>query len=204
MRSSTVLGLSFALPKKMHNLHIYIKKMVTNVFFVSCVFCIPPPPSPLFTFYRHISVYLIDEKGWNIFFNTETKVGILVEIEAPQRVIRDKFTNEGPVLRLPVFSGEISDCHFVLDPVFLRTQGWPLELQKQEEQLCPSDLHSSAKPKLKHLRLYLRWSSYTLYLPTCQVGVTIGNSGLCCCVCMTSFKHYLTMLVQNSSDHYLP
>ena len=29
----------------------------------------------------------------------------------------------------------------------------------------------------------------TLYLPTCQLRVTVGDSGLCCCVCVTSFKH---------------
>ena len=30
---------------------------------------------------------------------------------------------------------------------------------------------------------------YTLYVLTCLVIVTVGDSGLCCCVCVTSFKH---------------
>ena len=32
----------------------------------------------------------------------------------------------------------------------------------------------------------------TLYLLACQVRVTVGDSGLCYCVCVTSFKHQLT------------
>ena len=38
-------------------------------------------------------------------------------------------------------------------------------------------------------RMYLWWSLCTLYLLACQVGVAIGDSGLCCCVCVTSFKY---------------
>ena len=30
------------------------------------------------------------------------------------------------------------------------------------------------------------WSFCTVYLLTCQVRVTVGDSGLCCCVCVTS------------------
>ena len=35
---------------------------------------------------------------------------------------------------------------------------------------------------------YLQWSLCTLYLLVCQVRVTVGNSGLCCCVCVMSFE----------------
>ena len=31
-------------------------------------------------------------------------------------------------------------------------------------------------------------SLVTLYLLACHVRVTIGDSGLCCCVCVTSFE----------------
>ena len=34
----------------------------------------------------------------------------------------------------------------------------------------------------------------TLYLLACQVRVTVGDSGLCCCVCVTSFECQLTPL----------
>ena len=37
---------------------------------------------------------------------------------------------------------------------------------------------------------YFWWSLCTLYLLACQVRVTVGDSGLCCCVCVTSFLAY--------------
>ena len=49
-------------------------------------------------------------------------------------------------------------------------------------------------PRLSHsswalyLRMYLWWSLRTWYLLACQVRVTVGASGLCCCVCVTSFE----------------
>ena len=41
-------------------------------------------------------------------------------------------------------------------------------------------------------RMYLWWSLFTLCLHTCQVRVTVGNSGLCCCTCVTYFERWLT------------
>ena len=38
------------------------------------------------------------------------------------------------------------------------------------------------------LRMYLWWSLCTLYLLACQVRVTVGDSVLCRCVCVTSFE----------------
>ena len=35
---------------------------------------------------------------------------------------------------------------------------------------------------------YLWWSLCTLYLHACQARVTIGDSGLCCCISVTYFK----------------
>ena len=31
------------------------------------------------------------------------------------------------------------------------------------------------------------WSLCTLYLHSCQASVTVGDSGLCCCVCVKSY-----------------
>ena len=39
------------------------------------------------------------------------------------------------------------------------------------------------------LRMYLWWSLCTLYLHACQVRVTVGDSGLCCCTCVMYFQH---------------
>ena len=36
-------------------------------------------------------------------------------------------------------------------------------------------------------KLYLWWSLCTLYLHACQVRVTVGDTGLCCCTCVTYF-----------------
>ena len=43
-------------------------------------------------------------------------------------------------------------------------------------------------------RMYFWWSLCTLYLHACQVRVAVGDSGLCCCSCVTYFKHKLTPL----------
>ena len=46
--------------------------------------------------------------------------------------------------------------------------------------------------------MYLWWTEdaplVEFYLLTCQARVTIGDSGLCCCVCVMSFEHCLTPL----------
>ena len=44
------------------------------------------------------------------------------------------------------------------------------------------------------LLMYLWWYLCTLYLLECQVRVTIGDSGLCCCDCVTFLKCYFTPL----------
>ena len=50
----------------------------------------------------------------------------------------------------------------------------------------------------KH-RLYFWWSLCTLYLLACQVRVTVGDSGLCCCTCDTYFERQLTFLCIESA-----
>ena len=37
------------------------------------------------------------------------------------------------------------------------------------------------------------WSLCTLYLHACQVRVTVGDSGLCCCTLVTYFFRFLAM-----------
>ena len=44
------------------------------------------------------------------------------------------------------------------------------------------------------LRTYLWWSSCTLYLLACQMRVTVRDSGVCCCVHLTSLERRLTPL----------
>ena len=39
----------------------------------------------------------------------------------------------------------------------------------------------------------------TLYLHTCQVRITVGDSGLCCSVCVTSLGRSLTPLCVDSN-----
>ena len=46
-------------------------------------------------------------------------------------------------------------------------------------------------------RMYPWWGLYTvtLYLLVCQVRVTVGDSGLCSCLCVMSFECWLTPLL---------
>ena len=37
-------------------------------------------------------------------------------------------------------------------------------------------------------KMYLWWRSCTFYLHACHVRVTVGDLGLCCCSCVTSFE----------------
>ena len=46
--------------------------------------------------------------------------------------------------------------------------------------------------------MYLWWSLCTLNLHAYQVRVTVGDSGLCCCTCVTYFKCWLTSLCVDS------
>ena len=51
--------------------------------------------------------------------------------------------------------------------------------------------------------MYLWWSLYTLYLHACQVRVTLGDSGLCCCACATSVEPKLTPLCLGFAPAFL-
>ena len=57
-----------------------------------------------------------------------------------------------------------------------------------------SFIHKYKVHKLHH-RMYLRWSLCSLYLHACQVRVTVGDSGLCCCTCVTYFQRLINSLV---------
>ena len=48
--------------------------------------------------------------------------------------------------------------------------------------------------------MHLWWSLCTLYLHACQVRVTVGDSGLYCCICVTSFGRWLTPLCVDSAQ----
>ena len=43
--------------------------------------------------------------------------------------------------------------------------------------------------------MYLWWSLCTSYLHACQMRVTVGDSGLCCCACVAYFEHLFNSLV---------
>ena len=45
------------------------------------------------------------------------------------------------------------------------------------------------KLKVKHFEDVPLVELCTLYLHACQVRVTVGDSGLCCCTCVTHFEH---------------
>ena len=49
------------------------------------------------------------------------------------------------------------------------------------------------------LWMYLWCSLCTLYLHACQVRVTVGDSDLCCCACVTYFECWLTPLSVDSA-----
>ena len=51
----------------------------------------------------------------------------------------------------------------------------------------------------KTTRLYLWWNLCTLFLLACQVRVTLGDSDLCCCVCVMSFARSLAPLCADSA-----
>ena len=48
-------------------------------------------------------------------------------------------------------------------------------------------------------RMYLWWSLCTLYLLPCQVRVTVGDSGLCCCVCVRLYTWHTDTGVLSSA-----
>ena len=54
------------------------------------------------------------------------------------------------------------------------------------------------------LSMYLWWSLCTLYLLACLVKGTVVDSGLCCCVCVTSFQRYYLPCVLISHELSCP
>ena len=76
----------------------------------------------------------------------------------------------------------VFDHHFYMSRVAARLK----TLQDHGTQQC-WELHED---KMK-MKMYLWWSLCTLYLHACQVRVTVGDSGLCCCtsVCVTYLKY---------------
>ena len=53
-----------------------------------------------------------------------------------------------------------------------------------------------------NMRMYLWWSLCTLCLHACQVRVTVGDSGLCCCICVTYFERKLTPLLVDTCTSF--
>ena len=60
--------------------------------------------------------------------------------------------------------------------------------------------------KLKGTWMYLWWSLCSLHLHACQVSISVGDSGLCCCACVMTFKCKLTPLcveVEGKSENWV-
>ena len=68
-----------------------------------------------------------------------------------------------------------------------------------------NDTRGTSSKVYVHPQVYLWWSLCTLCLHTCQVRVTVGNSGLCCWTYITYLERWLTPLFFNINNHsYLP
>ena len=55
---------------------------------------------------------------------------------------------------------------------------------------CKYKVHKLHQRYVLNQRMYGWWSLCTLHLHACQVRVTVGDSGLCCCTCATCFERY--------------
>ena len=72
------------------------------------------------------------------------------------------------------------------------------ETERSPERLCTINtqelwfyirVNASNINCIRGTSMYIWWSLCTLlYLHACQVRVTVGDSGLCCCTCVTYFQ----------------
>ena len=70
----------------------------------------------------------------------------------------------------------------------------PGSRRRRKHLICKSETERGPERSCKintQGRMYLWWSLRTLYLHACQVRVTVGDSGLCCCTCVTYFELWL-------------
>ena len=81
--------------------------------------------------------------------------------------------------------------------VFLAKSAWASSFNADHVRFTSSKAHEKFTPlkkcsfkrrrRRRNLRMYLRWGLCTLYLLACLV-ITVGDSGLCCCTCVTYFE----------------
>ena len=72
----------------------------------------------------------------------------------------------------------------------LELSGWSLSEKAQIDNVVLSKLNVILTYQIQfksNSRMYLWWNLCTLYLHVCQVGVSVGDSGLCC-TCATYFE----------------
>ena len=76
-----------------------------------------------------------------------------------------------------------------------RSSNWILTSYHQQQKITPGQSPSVIviKCTLKN-SFQVNWSLCTLYLRACQVRVTAGDSGLCCCACVMYIERSLTPL----------
>ena len=73
----------------------------------------------------------------------------------------------------------------------------PGSRRKRKHFICISETERGPERSCKintHGRMHFWWSLCTLYLHACRVRVTVGDSGLCCCTCVTYFEPWLAPL----------
>ena len=116
-------------------------------------------------------------------------------------VLNRIFTSKFPNIVSP---DQVSPHHFLLNNYYWSVaDGWTSDFPTSKEWVkgVVTDIldysysvvlavDCAASWNMMYQRIYLRWSLGTLYLPACQVRVTVGNSGRSCCrACVTSFEH---------------
>ena len=70
----------------------------------------------------------------------------------------------------------------------------PGSRRRRKHLICKSETERGPERSCKintQGRMYLWWSLRTLYLDACQVRVTVGDSGLCCWICVTYSELWL-------------
>ena len=87
------------------------------------------------------------------------------------------------------FKGDMQTCKLAWETFFLTCKYLPFLVILHG---CPINTYATQAPF--YSRVYLWWSLCTLRLHACQVRVTVGDSGLCCCTCVTYFERWLTPL----------
>ena len=93
------------------------------------------------------------------------------------------------VIALRMFCGA-KTSHHTLTPIIKQIKSE--QGQTLGSKFIDKQIHEKIQPISKLLSQLKKnvalWSLCTLYLHACLVRVTVGDSGLCCCTCVTYFE----------------